>query len=67
MAEFNIIVTHLDHTNYTIEADDWQEAVEIASDKADEDGLATVGGFAVNDENHRPVDTWTKHEGGITL
>lgn len=57
MKTFNISVRHLMETVFTVTADGWQEAVEIASTMAADQELDTIGGVAVYDEDMRPLDT----------
>lgn len=58
MPIYNIEVPHIRIERFNVSADTWQEAVEKASDLADEMGLNTAGAVSVYDAQLNPVDTW---------
>jgi len=55
---YKIAVPHRAVEVFTIKADTWQEAVEVASNSADELGLESIGGFGVYNADDRPIDTF---------
>ena len=62
MPEFNIVVPHLVQTTFKVEANTWQEAVDLASNHVDERGFQNVGAFRVLDADKNPVDTFQAPE-----
>jgi hypothetical protein len=55
---FQISMTVMTIKTFTVAADNWQEAVSKASDRADEQGLDTGSSVRVADADGNPIDTF---------
>jgi hypothetical protein len=55
---FNITMTVFTMKTFTVAADNWQEAIDKASDRADKQGLDTHGSVRVADADGNPIDTF---------